>query len=924
MFAQRELSVQIVDAGGDYIWTVKDNQATVHQDIETLSQREVTIKGFSPTHKELRTEQTIEKQHGHEEQRTLTASSDLNGYLEWSTAEQVLKIERPSFTFCQFQPQLHCGAPVSSATADKLCVHTDRTPVIYFQRENVIIWLNPRGRVIMSKKKHHQFPASNSGPTNIKQRGLQSFRQNDLTSAIVQWSQLNLETEPTLRPALAEAHFRRASITKDAAVRFADLQRAIELLPNEGRFWYHLGLAHHRADQLDEAIAAYDHAREVGYTHNAWGFVRGLAAIERDPQIDLDTLTALSPADRSALFPIAALLRNDPQAVLDTQAGSWFDRVKDQVTGNSMTVLWRGLAFIALKQSASAIEALAPTGRTYKAGAEAARAYYHGLALMIDGQREAALKEWQAAATRTPTPRLQAAVAADQLQQLKSLAEANRWAAALQAAQQALKVTPDQLPLLTIESIAHNRLASDAIGRSDWPEAIRQWQALRKTLESHPKLGPIIPVLHNLAVAHEKLVHWSDAAESWNELIAKLPKRQTKKSQAELQLPLPLPEFRAWLRRHVLDCYKHANQPELAITHYRNLVKTSPDDLDLRLELAETLLANQQELAARNELKRIITKDARQIEARLMLAEIHHARGEIWAAEEQLRAAVEIDPTHEVARRGMSELMIERGNNAFNSGRYIEAKKVYLEALQLTPDDIQLLIWLGNTELALRNLPAAYQHFDAALSRGELHTYVHVFDCWAKDDNMAEAKMIITRAEAAGFGNAHFYVDLVDVCFKAARFSEEAFDPFAPPRQKKKPVANPWEQFAHELLQKAEATSDDRVEMYRHIVGLLGPSKSDIALSYAKKLTELTPDDAMAWMQLAVMQGTAGQTKLAKETLHQASRLARKQGDSAMLEKIEQARQIINNPLMGMFSKMGISLDDLAADMDFDEEDLFR
>jgi predicted transposase YbfD/YdcC len=28
MFAQRDLSQQIVDAGGDYVWTVKDNQST--------------------------------------------------------------------------------------------------------------------------------------------------------------------------------------------------------------------------------------------------------------------------------------------------------------------------------------------------------------------------------------------------------------------------------------------------------------------------------------------------------------------------------------------------------------------------------------------------------------------------------------------------------------------------------------------------------------------------------------------------------------------------------------------------------------------------------------------------------------------------------------------------------------------------------
>lgn len=94
MFAQRELSVQIVEAGGDYVWTVKDNQAALRQDLETLFQPEVTVKGFSPTPKHLRTAQTIEKQHGREERRTVTASSDLKGYLDWPAAEQVFKLER--------------------------------------------------------------------------------------------------------------------------------------------------------------------------------------------------------------------------------------------------------------------------------------------------------------------------------------------------------------------------------------------------------------------------------------------------------------------------------------------------------------------------------------------------------------------------------------------------------------------------------------------------------------------------------------------------------------------------------------------------------------------------------------------------------------------------------------------------------------
>jgi predicted transposase YbfD/YdcC len=94
MFAQRELSRQIVEAGGDYVWTVKDNQSTLRQDIALLFQPEETVKGFSPALKEFRAAQTFNKGHGREERRTLTASTELQDYLDWPTAAQVFKLER--------------------------------------------------------------------------------------------------------------------------------------------------------------------------------------------------------------------------------------------------------------------------------------------------------------------------------------------------------------------------------------------------------------------------------------------------------------------------------------------------------------------------------------------------------------------------------------------------------------------------------------------------------------------------------------------------------------------------------------------------------------------------------------------------------------------------------------------------------------
>jgi predicted transposase YbfD/YdcC len=94
MFAQRELSLQVIRTGGNYIWMVKDNQSTLRQDIELLFQPEKTVKGFSQGTKDFRSAETVEKKHGRLERRTLTVSAELKGYLDWPGAEQVFKLER--------------------------------------------------------------------------------------------------------------------------------------------------------------------------------------------------------------------------------------------------------------------------------------------------------------------------------------------------------------------------------------------------------------------------------------------------------------------------------------------------------------------------------------------------------------------------------------------------------------------------------------------------------------------------------------------------------------------------------------------------------------------------------------------------------------------------------------------------------------
>jgi len=60
LLTQRNLSIQIVEAGGDYVWTLKDNQPETRQAIETLFQPDECVPGFSDSAHDFRTVRTTD------------------------------------------------------------------------------------------------------------------------------------------------------------------------------------------------------------------------------------------------------------------------------------------------------------------------------------------------------------------------------------------------------------------------------------------------------------------------------------------------------------------------------------------------------------------------------------------------------------------------------------------------------------------------------------------------------------------------------------------------------------------------------------------------------------------------------------------------------------------------------------------------
>lgn len=120
LFCQRGLCQRVLDAGGDYLLVVKENQPTLDEDLQLL---------FDPPYPapplgDRREARTTEHGHGrHHETRHLIASTDLHGYLDWPGVAQVFRLERTWQERGVTKRALHYGRaslPPSVADASRL------------------------------------------------------------------------------------------------------------------------------------------------------------------------------------------------------------------------------------------------------------------------------------------------------------------------------------------------------------------------------------------------------------------------------------------------------------------------------------------------------------------------------------------------------------------------------------------------------------------------------------------------------------------------------------------------------------------------------------------------------------------------------------------------------------------------------------
>jgi tetratricopeptide (TPR) repeat protein len=708
----------------------------------------------------------------------------------------------------------------------------------------------------MSRKRKHRTQArrerAKSSPKALIQRGKSAFERGDLNAAIDAWEEaLRKAATPTLATALAEAYFRRGVTSVPPGLN--DLQRAVELLPSDSRLQYHLGRAHHWRGELDEAAAIYRAllAKDPPHKRAAFPLAQILTVQGHDAATD-PAWSQLSPNEQDRLICVKALSDGRPVVALR------------HAPRNDSDALWSGLAGVALGETNSTDLQSALDDPYLPSPARAVAHYYLGVAAGRRGRWQETITHWQTvrgAGLDTPWLRQNLASAYRlQAQQLLAsvgdgLSEEKRWAEAHRLAEQGLKLVPENADLIAIQRQAHLQLGYAAALGGQWATALSHWQ----TVSQEDKIERALVI--NMALANEKLEHYSQAADLWRQAL----RRRPRKADAPDALS---DEQVAHMWQHVAENYRKAGDYEEATKVYRNAIKWDPDNVDLRLSLVEASMADGRTWAASNMVNEVLAAHPNHVEALAWQAQIYEEDDYRYAAQQAWQRVLAVDPQHAQAHQHLAFLYEEQGDYHLHWGMFGEAIAAYQKGLEYMPNNAKLYASIGLCHVLQEDWEAARQQFERAFSAepNNLSARHLAIRGWLEAGQWGQAWAVLQQAETLiPPPSTGFYVDLAEYC-------QELEQP----------------EWAKRLLKHAEERNpNDPRLLFEMAMALTHEGPEPQAIGYLRRALDLDPNLAEAHLWLGNLYfASLGQTRLAKRHWRQAESIAQRNGDQAMLYQI--------------------------------------
>lgn len=711
------------------------------------------------------------------------------------------------------------------------------------------------------KEQARKRAARQTGPI-LTQQGKTAFGQANYGDAIEAWEQARGKPDaaPGLAAALAEAYFRRAMT--DPGPSLADLQKAVELASTDSHYRYHLALAYHRHNQAEQAEPLYRQLLAESPPFRRAALPLAQVVVEKGEDVTADPVWShLSEEEQETLSAILALSRNQPDAALL------------RLPSGQANCLWRGLAAFALGETATAspeFEKVFDLPNLHALPRSVAR-YYLGVLAAQAGQIEPALAHWQAARNDgLDTPHLRRNLAILLYQQALAEQQAGHPSQALDL----LDRTPGldgnngsaNFDLDGFRQHLHLEAGYVDAQQGDWDNALRHWQAAQEAGDNSRRL------VINLALANEQLGRFGQAAELWREALRRRPR--------SADHPDALDDDQvARLWQHVAESYSKADNYEQAITTYRNAVKWSPDNIDLRLNLVDILQAEGRWQAADNELERILEKKPDHIPALTRQAESFESEGYLEGARRIWQRILETEPQHPVARQQLAHLFAREGVNYVMWGWPDKALAIFQEGLRQVPDDPILHAYIGSVYSDLDDFDQTRHYFEQALALDPDNpaTLHHMFLNWINHDQLDEADRTVEKVKAFDPpAPAGFLLELAD------DYSRTGLDDRA------------WK-----LLEFIEHLYPDEPEVLLDIADRLVSDEQEArATGYLRRILRHNTNHAEANLRLGTIYYSMGQTRLAKNHWKTAEQQARKENNMLLLAELEITKNALMHGIM--------------------------
>jgi len=710
------------------------------------------------------------------------------------------------------------------------------------------------------KRKSRRKKRPARGSSSLLQNGMYAFRRADYGNAIKAWEQASEQTpERPPTAALAEAYFRRGirrAYGRPANLQggMADLQRATSLMPDDPCYVYHLGLAAHHQGDMDLAIQCYARVRQ-GDTPLAQRAAYPLALI------------LLQRGDDLSASPVWADL-TDEERVMLTQARA-FDR-RPYALAPDAPVLWRGMAAVARGEFKEARSLLTQALDTAHDGIEQGMAHYYlGVAAARKEDWQEAGRQWSTAYRKgLRTPELSANLGEAYHRLAEERLQSQDVDGALEAAQEARRHKPQDRRLGDLLSHICQQKADAAVSTGDWARALEWWEQARTAG------GDSFRLSYNRALAYEHAEDYDAAAQTWRKTLRRRPRKADHPDAID-----DAQVARLW--RHTAEAYAKAGDYAEAIVVCRQALKWDPDDLETRMALAEGLLNDGRLEAARNELDRVLERDPDHIPALLRMGEVL-SESEWWwgqsGATRYWQRVLELDSDNASARELLVDYYVEQAERAMDWDYYDAAITQLKEALSYCPGDVRVLATLGHCYLGKGKEQTALDLFEQALAPNpqDLDVHQHIIHAWIDMRDADRAWEATLHAEAT--------VQDMPVAFLL-------------------PLAAHWIDIDdHDAARRWFEHAIDRAPPGEPVLARIGEvailaGAGELAREYLQRALDSEQASGQLYLLLgmiAVMQDH--DLTAARRYWRRAERLARREKDPALLERIRGVRAVFGSP----------------------------